>query len=408
MKKAALYARVSTGMQEKEHTIDSQIIEIKRQIRDAGDILTKEYIDNGYSGAYLNRPAMDRLRSDLKTDLFDVVYFLCADRIARRAAYQDLIVGEILKHNKQLVIDGKDYVSNPENELTLNVLGMVSQFERARILERYTRGKMYKLRQGMLAGGSGHNILGYNYIHRNAQDSARLEINEKEAETVRYIFNAYALENKSWAQIIRSLEKMGATTKSGNKVWDTTTLSNILKNHTYAGTRYFNTRFLVKEERNPIRAIKYGKKIFRDKSQWIPIKVPAIVSQEIFDKAQERIERQRIQYRNPRQVQLLSGLVECGCCGDGFTSYFRTYKDKRCKIDPETIFHKVAYRCSHISKQRLHSKDSGFIRCKNPEVTAHLLEDCVFDRISNIRIRLIILVQFYKLNLIHIKHFSHL
>jgi hypothetical protein len=60
---------------------------------------------------------------DAKTDLFDAIYFLCADRIAREVAYQTIVVGELLKYGKQIIINGKDYVHNPENKLTLTMLG---------------------------------------------------------------------------------------------------------------------------------------------------------------------------------------------------------------------------------------------------------------------------------------------
>jgi DNA invertase Pin-like site-specific DNA recombinase len=75
-----------------------------------------------------------RRRQDVKTDLFDAIYFLCADRIAREVAHQTIIVDELLKHGKQIIIDSKDYVRNPENRLTLTMLGAFAEFERAKIM----------------------------------------------------------------------------------------------------------------------------------------------------------------------------------------------------------------------------------------------------------------------------------
>ena len=136
MKKAVLYARVSSALQEKERTIESQIAELKKQIKVNNDVLIKEYIDDGYSGAQLDRPAMNKLRQDLKTDLFDTIYFLNTDRMAREVTYQTIIIAEILKYKKQIIINGKDYVHNPENKFALTVLGAVSELERAKIIER--------------------------------------------------------------------------------------------------------------------------------------------------------------------------------------------------------------------------------------------------------------------------------
>jgi len=78
MKKAVLYARVSSESAE-ERTIESQVVDPKRQIAAAGDVLVKEYIDDGYSGTRLDRPALDQLRNDLKVPLFDTIYFLNTD-----------------------------------------------------------------------------------------------------------------------------------------------------------------------------------------------------------------------------------------------------------------------------------------------------------------------------------------
>jgi Resolvase, N terminal domain len=96
MKRAVLYARVSTDAQQKEGTIESQVLELKRQIAAAGDVLVKEYIDDGYSGTLLDRPALEELRRDVRTNLFDAVYFLDTDRIARDVAYQTIILGELV------------------------------------------------------------------------------------------------------------------------------------------------------------------------------------------------------------------------------------------------------------------------------------------------------------------------
>src|SRR6266480_2231964 len=77
MTKAALYARVSTDAQQKEGTIESQVVELKRQISAAGHVLVKEYIDDGYRGTLLARPALEQFRKDVKSDQFDAIYFLC-------------------------------------------------------------------------------------------------------------------------------------------------------------------------------------------------------------------------------------------------------------------------------------------------------------------------------------------
>lgn len=385
MKKAVLYARVSTDIQQKEGTIDSQIIELKKQIVGNGDVLVREYADAGHSGAKMDRPALDQLRKDLKTDLFDTIYFLNTDRIARDVTYQNILITEILKHKKQIIINGKDYVHNPENKFELTVLGAVAELERAKMIERSLRGKLHKLRQGHLLG-YGYNIYGYNYIPRSNSSPAQLEINEKEGKVIRYIFDSYASEKVSWSEIVRGIEGMGATTKTGNRHWPQHRISQILRNSTYSGIRYFNTCRHVKTESNPLRKIKYGKKVFRDRSEWIPVKVPAIISKTVFDKVQERIVRSAKLYKSPKQIQLLSNLVCCGECGRFFMAYRRYmrhyYKYKGARKRTANIYYRAAYKCNRRAMDRVHLKGIGLKQCTNPEVSARRLDPFVWNMIE--------------------------
>jgi site-specific DNA recombinase len=148
MKRAVLYARVSGDLQAKEGTIESQVLALRKQIAAAGLELVREYIDDGYPGARLDRPALDEMRRDVKTALFDAIYFLDADRIARDVTIQTIIIEEILKHRKQLVINGKDYVKNPENKFTLTVLGAVAELERRRSSSASRAGSSSGSRKG--------------------------------------------------------------------------------------------------------------------------------------------------------------------------------------------------------------------------------------------------------------------
>src|SRR5262249_41100900 len=116
-----------------------------------GHELVKEYIDDGITGTVLERPALEQLRQDAKSDLFDRIYFHAADRIAREAAHQTIIIGELFKRGKQITIGGKDYEQNPENKLTLTMLGAFSEFQRAKIIEQTTRGRLHRLRKGEMS-----------------------------------------------------------------------------------------------------------------------------------------------------------------------------------------------------------------------------------------------------------------
>jgi hypothetical protein len=110
MKRAALYARVSTDAQQKEATVESQLSELKRQIASAGQVLVKEYIDDGISGTLLDRPALNQMRTDLKTGMFDSIYFLAADRIAREVE-SSRTSGDVRRESAKWAIADLDQVA---------------------------------------------------------------------------------------------------------------------------------------------------------------------------------------------------------------------------------------------------------------------------------------------------------
>jgi site-specific DNA recombinase len=382
MKKAVFYARVSSDLQREAKTIDSQIDALKKQIADSGNILVKEYIDDGWSGAQLDRPAMDELRSDLKKNIFDTIYFHNTDRIARDVTYQTIIIAEILKAEKQIIINGKDYVHNPENKFTLTVLGAVAELEKAKIVERSKRGKQLKLKQGVLMGGA--NMFGYNYILKTPTSPGRMEINEHEAEIVRFVFNEYAKGDKSMTAISRALEDMGALTKNGKKLWGLSNLQHLLNRKTYTGIMYFNTLKTVTEYGNPLSGTKTSMKLIpRDKSEWISIPIPAIISEEVFNKVQERLKLNRKRYRGPNKTQLLSWLIRCGYCGIKFYAFRRYLTWKR--VDgSKGMYLRAAYRCAKKLWRVQHSKKSGAPSCQSREIASHFLEGYISTAIENI------------------------
>ena len=254
MKKSVYYARVSTSLQEERGTIESQKNELIKQIKADGNILVKEYTDNGWSGARLDRPALDQLREDLKTDSFEVVYFLDSDRIARDVAYQNIIIAEILKYNKQIIIKGKDYIQNPENKFTLTVLGAVNELEKAKIVERTMRGKRRKAERGLVVGTEAP--FGYSYIKKSKNKEGEYIIDEKEAEIVKYIFNLYCNTDISLNGVVKRLKEKGMKPRRCNNVWATSSVRRVLMNESYTGTTYYNK---IEKVELPNRQNQYAK-----------------------------------------------------------------------------------------------------------------------------------------------------
>jgi site-specific DNA recombinase len=144
------------------------------------------------------------------------------DRIAREVAHQLIIVDELRRHGKRLIINGKDYEENPENKLSLTMFGAFAEFERAKMLERSKRGKLHRLRSGQVLG-QGMSPYGYHYVSKTSSSAGSLVINEREAAVVRQIFEAYA-GGGSIRGIARSLEKDGVPTRLGRTLSDATHL----------------------------------------------------------------------------------------------------------------------------------------------------------------------------------------
>ena len=373
MQRAALYARVSTDAQKQEGTIESQIAELRRQIAAAGHVLVKEYIDDGYTGSRMDRPALQELRRDLRADVFDVIYFLAADRIARAVIYQTIIIGEMLLYKKEIVINGQQYIDKSENKFTMTVLGAVAELERAKITERMTRGKLHRLRQGVMASG-GVAPFGYRYTQPSPNAPRALVPKEPEAEVVRWMFETYAA-GATLRSLAKSLEQRGVRTRFGKELWAYAQIRDMMNNPTYAGMRYFNRRTEVKDD--PQR--KRGRTILRDRSEWIGIAVPPLVSTALFDRVQERLAENLQRYLQPAAHYALSGLVECGECGSAFCSY-RRYVTKELVAGVKRVSHKAAYKCNWRVRQLEH--DAKLVeRCRNPEVATHLLEGKVFEMI---------------------------
>ena len=142
--RAAIYARVSSEQQAESGTIASQVEAMKEKASQDGLAIEDElcFLDDGYSGAILARPALERLRDVAATGVIDRVYVHSPDRLARKHAYQVLLIEELSRCGVEVVFLNHDIRKDPEGELLLQVQGMIAEYERAKILERSRRGKL--------------------------------------------------------------------------------------------------------------------------------------------------------------------------------------------------------------------------------------------------------------------------
>ena len=148
--RAAFYARVSSDQQAQENTVASQVEALKRRVREDGLDLEDSlcFIDEGHSGAVLIRPALERLRDQVAARLIDRLDVHSPDRLARKFAYQILLIEEFQRGGVSVVFLNHEIGDNPEEQLLLQVQGIIAEYEGAKILERSRRGKLHAAREG--------------------------------------------------------------------------------------------------------------------------------------------------------------------------------------------------------------------------------------------------------------------
>src|SRR6476619_5736927 len=222
MLRVAIYARVSSDQQSADNTIASQVTALEARVSAAGLVppAAQRFVDDGYSGATLARPALEQLRDLAAAGALDRVYVHSPDRLARRYAYQVLLLDELGRAGVEVVFLNRSIGTSAEDDLLLQVQGMVAEYERAKILERSRRGKRHAARAGRVNvfGGAPY---GYRYVRaRDGNGEARYEIDAAEAEAVRLMFRWIGHDRLGIGQVCRQLRQAGYRTRSGKKVWD--------------------------------------------------------------------------------------------------------------------------------------------------------------------------------------------
>lgn len=128
----------------------SSVPSVSGLIKEDGEVLLPdhEYIDEGYSGSTLVRPALERLRDAVALGEVERVYVYAPDRLARKYTYQVMLVDEFHRAGVELVFLNRALSQSPEDELLLQMQGMIAEYERAQMLERSRRGKRHKAQHG--------------------------------------------------------------------------------------------------------------------------------------------------------------------------------------------------------------------------------------------------------------------
>ena len=325
-KQVALYARVSSEQQAEAKTIESQLADIRARITADGfeqsDVL--EFVDEGYSGSTLVRPALERLRDVAAAGGMDRLYVHCPDRFARNYAYQVLLLDELNQRGVEVIFLNRPVGQTPEDQLLLQVQGVIAEYERAKFLERSRRGKRHAAQEGRV-GILCHAPYGYRYINKQeGGGEARFETVFDEARIVQQVFAWVGKERCTINEVCRRLHQAGVRTQTGKEHWDHKTIWDMLKNPAYKGEAAFGkTRWMPVGPRlraprgRPAQSRRGYAGNDAPKEEWITIPVPALVDPALFDAVQEQLEENRRRARIPEKGSryLLQGLLVCARCG---------------------------------------------------------------------------------------------
>jgi site-specific DNA recombinase len=309
------------------------------------------YVDPGFTGKNAERPGLTRLLADAKIGLFDKVIVCKLDRMARNLRLLMDIESQLNENHVSLTsIKESIDTSNGTGKMVFQLFGMIAEWEREAIIERTKSGRIQRYKEGCWAGGKPP--FGYTYD----KVSRKLMVNEDSAKVVRFIFNEYSA-GKSLDTIQDALNIENIPTIRGKKQgWLSSVVRFILINPIYKGTLIVNRKSHIA---NIARV---------DMKKVIVIKVPAIVTESVWDTVQSRLKSNK-KLRPPRKNPwLLQGLITCGECGLSYQGQYRSPTRK-------------GYACRGRLKE---GHADGSPRCNAPTLDMDWLENEVWTKIANI------------------------
>jgi site-specific DNA recombinase len=313
----AIYARVSTANQEEEQTIQNQIGVMHDHAKDNGHVIVKEYLDEGWSGDTLKRPALDGLRQDAKSNMWQGVLIYDPDRLARRYSYQELVIDELRETGIEVMFVTVAAPKNSEDKILYGVRGLFAEYERAKITERFRLGKLRKVKEGHILVSEA--LYGYTYVPKKEHVHGYYVINEEEASVVRLIFSLVANDGFTARKVTVRLQELGIKPrKSKRGVWNTSTLTTLLRHRGFIGEGKWGSTTAVAPKK-PLKTDGYKRvtkssRIVKPKDEWFIIPIPPILDEELFNRAQQQLAiNSRLSQRNKKNEYLLAAKIRCTC-----------------------------------------------------------------------------------------------
>ncbi len=317
--RAAVYARVSTTRQAQAQTIEQQLDRLREAITGRGWELDDQHVyrDDGYSGASLGRPGLDRLRDHAALAELDVVVVTEPDRLARNYVHQVLLIDELAGYGCRVEFLDRPMSADPHDQLLLQIRGAVAEYERTLITERMRRGRHARLRAGTLLPWT-RPPFGYRLDPDRPRDAAAVRVDPGEAALVAQLFDWYLEPQATLYRLTARLADLGVPTPAGKPRWNVASVRGILRNPAYAGRALTNRTQVAPARRRRSALLPAGRgesHVPRPSQDWIEVPVPQIISAEIFAQVQAKLDaNQQGAARNTRHEYLLRALVSCGAC----------------------------------------------------------------------------------------------
>ncbi len=366
IKRVAIYCRVSTVEQAEEgYSIDEQNLKIREYCEREGHEIYNLYEDRGISGKNItNRPGIKQLLQDATENKFDLVIVWKLNRISRKLLDILNIVELLNKHNIAFRSLTENFeTETPSGKLQLNIMGAIGEFERETIAENIKLGMGAKARLGEWCGGV---VLGYDIVEipsdGKKRKSTKLQINEREANTVRRIFDLYS-QGYGYKAVVNRVNKEGYKTKRNNE-FAVATVKEILKNPVYIGKIRYNVRQDWSKKRrnniNPNPILSDGKH-------------EPIIDMETWNKVQVILKERSKKHNKIYDSEFpLTGILKCPVCGAGMTISRSTSKRK-----DGTKKVLEYYSCGNW-------KNKGTAVCKSNSIRVEVADEYVLNKIMTL------------------------
>lgn len=338
--KAAIYCRVSTDNQETEGTSLQTQLEACLDYCRSKDYNVAYRFSEAYSGLTLDRPKLSELRELIINEQIDVIVFYSLDRLSRDPGHGVILTHELEKHGVKLEAVTETVDSTELGKLITYIKGYAAKLDAERRRDATGRGKKARLAEGKLPQGTGVGIYGYDWN----KETKRREVNQAEAEQVQEIFKRVAI-GESLVSIARRLNEEGIRTKAtkdgSRKLWHSLTIRRIIRNSGYIGKTYFQDTLL-------------------------PDITPAIVTEDIFQAAQNQLDTPKVRTGRPKNEYLLRSHAFCALCGKPLVGHCL---NKRYRY----------YQCSDAR-----SYENSKNKCQSRYIRAGDLEEIVWSKTKSV------------------------